>query len=135
MLTILEFIWEMLKTNLGSISINLGKKLHENRLICEVWYYKLLIILQNGFITSLPHILLWLFSISVGTIADWLIERKIMSITSIRRLCNSIGFFGPAIGLTMLGLAGCNTYLAIMWLYMSVTLNGAVYSGFRVLCT
>ena len=61
-----------------------------------------------------------------------LIEREKMSITSIRRICNSISFFGPAIGLTLLGLAGCNKFLAIMWLYISVTLNGAVYSGFRV---
>ena len=69
----------------------------------------------------------------VGIFADWLIAKEYFSLRSIRRICNSIGFFGPAIGLVFLSFAGCDRTQAIVWLCASVALNGAVYSGFQVI--
>ena len=69
----------------------------------------------------------------VGIFADWLIAKEYFSLRNIRRICNSIGFFGPAIGLVFLSFAGCDRTQAIVWLCASVALNGAVYSGFQVI--
>ena len=69
----------------------------------------------------------------VGIFADWLIAKEYFSLRNIRRMCNSIGFFGPAIGLVFLSFAGCDRTQAIVWLCVSVALNGAVYSGFQVI--
>jgi hypothetical protein len=76
-----------------------------------------------------------LFSMPIGIVADWLIQSGKMSAKNTRRLCNSIGHFGSALGLIGLAFTGCNQTLAIVWLCMSVCLNGAVYSGFQVCVT
>ena len=69
----------------------------------------------------------------IGWMADWLIESKRMSAVNVRRLCNSIGHLGSALGLIGLAFTGCDQTLAIVWLCLSVALNGAVYSGFQVI--
>ena len=75
---------------------------------------------------------MWLLSMPIGLLADKLIKGGTMSAKNVRRICNSIGHFGPAIGLIGLAFTGCDKTLAIVWLCISVGLNGAVYSGFQV---
>ena len=76
---------------------------------------------------------MWLLSIPIGWMADWLIESNRMSPKNVRRIANSIGHLGSAAGLVGLAFTGCDQSLAIVWLCLSVGLNGAVYSGFQVI--
>ena len=41
---------------------------------------------------------MWLFSMPIGWMADWLIESQRLSVKNVRRICNSIGHFGSALG-------------------------------------
>ena len=75
---------------------------------------------------------MWLFSMPIGLLSDWLIESGKMKARNVRRLCNSIGHYGSALGLIGLAFTGCDKTAAIVWLCLSVCLNGAVYSGFQV---
>ena len=75
---------------------------------------------------------MWVFSAPIGLLADWLIESRRLSVVNVRRLCNSIGHYGSALGLIGLAFTGCDKTAAVLWLCLSVCFNGAVYSGFQV---
>ena len=75
---------------------------------------------------------MWLFSIFVGKWSDFLIRQQILTVKKARRISNSIGFVGPAIGMVLLSIAGCNYALSSVLVCIAVGLNGAVYSGFQV---
>lgn len=68
----------------------------------------------------------------MGFLADFMISKKGFSIAFVRKLFNSIAFFGPTLGLIWLAFVGCDRTLAVVALSLSVGLNGAVYSGFQV---
>ena len=92
----------------------------------------MLILFQSGFVSALPYLLYFIFSTLTGWLADWLKKSEKLSLTNVRRLFNSIAFMGPAIGLICLSFVGCDKTQAIIWLCLSVSLNGAVNSGFQV---
>jgi hypothetical protein len=64
--------------------------------------------------------------------ADWLITTNKFSITTTRKILNSIGQFGPAICLALVSYTGCNRALTVFLLTVGIGLNGAIYSGFKV---
>ncbi len=90
-----------------------------------------LFFLQNGFLSALPYFLMWICSMPMGLIADWLIQSKRLSTKNVRRLFNCIGHYGSALGLLGLAFTGCDKTAAVVWLCVSVGLNGAVYSAFQ----
>lgn len=53
--------------------------------------------LQNSFLSALPYLGAWLFSMLSGVIADFLIERGVFSVTIVRKLLTVAGkeFFSP----------------------------------------
>ncbi|XP_063709965.1 putative inorganic phosphate cotransporter [Culicoides brevitarsis] len=84
---------------------------------------------MSGFLSGLPHLLRILFSLFFSWCADYLLRHEKMSRTNVRKVGTAIstivnGFF-------VLGLAysGCNSFLAIVMLNLSVGFHGAVSSG------
>lgn len=65
--------------------------------------------------------------------ADWLITTNKFSITVTRKIFNSIGQFGPAICLAVVSYTGCNRVLTVFLLTIGISLNGGIYSGFKVI--
>lgn len=65
-------------------------------------------------------------------IADWLITTNKFSITVTRKILNTIGQFGPAICLAVVSYTGCNRVLTVFLLTVGISLNGGIYSGFKV---
>jgi len=47
--------------------------------------------LQNGILSSLPYIAMWIFSIVASCVADWLIYSGRLSLTRTRKVFNCIG--------------------------------------------
>ena len=74
---------------------------------------------------------MWGATIFCGNLAAYLRSKDIRS-EYIRKLFNTIGHIGPALGLLGLSFSGCNHNLVIFWFCMSVMLNGASNSGFQV---
>lgn len=64
--------------------------------------------------------------------ADWLISSNKFSITSTRKVFNAIGQYGPAICLAAVSYTGCDRVLTVFLLTVGISLNGAIYSGFKV---
>lgn len=87
-------------------------------------------IADNSFVSALPYLVMWIFSIVVGLFADYLRTAGYLSTTATRKIFNSIGIYGPMVCLILVGYAGCNKVTAIALLCGAVGLNGAVYSGY-----
>lgn len=75
---------------------------------------------------------MWLFSMFISHIADWMISSGKCSHTVTRKLINSIGQYAPAVALIAASYTGCNPSMTIAIITIGVGLNGAIYSGFKV---
>ncbi|XP_026867484.1 sialin isoform X1 [Electrophorus electricus] len=90
---------------------------------------------QNSFLSALPYLGAWLFSILSGVLADSLLEREILSITTVRKIFTlveirvSIGLLLPAGFLFAVGFTGCSSTLAVTFLTVSTTIGGISAAG------
>jgi hypothetical protein len=48
-------------------------------------------VFQNGLLSALPYLAMWLFSMFISHVADWMISSNRFSITVTRKIINSIG--------------------------------------------
>lgn len=87
---------------------------------------------ENGILSSVPYLGMWISSLFLSMMADWFISTKRLSISATRKLLNCIGQFGPAICLAVVSYTGCNRALTVFLLTIGISLNGAIYSGFKV---
>lgn len=87
---------------------------------------------QNGVYSALPYFAMWLFSMLISHVADWMISSGKFTHTTTRKIVNSIGQFAPAFALIAASYTGCNDWLTITIITLGVGLNGAIYSGFKV---
>ncbi|KAJ8676242.1 hypothetical protein QAD02_012028 [Eretmocerus hayati] len=87
---------------------------------------------SNGTVSALPYLAMWIFSMLISHVADWMISSGRFNHTVTRKLVNAIGQFGPAIALVAASYTGCNQALTVALLTIGVGLNGGIYSGFKV---
>ncbi|CAB3221213.1 unnamed protein product [Arctia plantaginis] len=88
---------------------------------------------ENGNLSSLPYIAMLILSFIFSWIADFLVNRRIISLVTSRRIFNSIALWGPAVALIGLSyLPPGHLTLAVVLLTVTVGLNGAHYSGFMM---
>ncbi|KAI4456291.1 solute carrier family 17 [Holotrichia oblita] len=88
---------------------------------------------SNGLLSAAPYLALWLTSFFMSYMADFLYNRKILSMTNTRKLAAGVGFLGPALALLILGLLGePHRAAAISLLIIAVGINSAIYSGTEV---
>ncbi|KAI1901770.1 hypothetical protein AGOR_G00037820 [Albula goreensis] len=84
---------------------------------------------QNGFLSALPYLGGWLFSVSSGIIADTLLERELLGVTAVRKIFTLTGLLLPAAFLTAVGFVGCSGVLAVTFLTLSTSLGGTSAAG------
>lgn len=94
--------------------------------------YYFVLFSQNGFVSALPYLSMWLFSMFISHVADWMISSSNFNHTVTRKIINGIGQFGPALALAAASYTGCNRWLTVALLTIGIGLNGAIYSGFKV---
>uniref|UniRef100_U5ETM3 Putative inorganic phosphate cotransporter n=1 Tax=Corethrella appendiculata TaxID=1370023 RepID=U5ETM3_9DIPT len=87
---------------------------------------------DNGILSALPYLAMWLFSIFISWVADWMISSNRFSHTATRKIINSIGQYGPAVCLIAASYTGCDRILTVALLTIGVGLNGGIYSGFKI---
>jgi len=87
---------------------------------------------SNALLSALPYLVMWMFSIVISQVADWLNRQKIATITTIRKAANTISHGGPAVCLIAVAYAGCDPFVTMVLLTLAVGLQGAVYSGYMV---
>ncbi|XP_008205224.1 putative inorganic phosphate cotransporter isoform X2 [Nasonia vitripennis] len=87
---------------------------------------------SNGLVSALPYLAMWLFSMVISHVADWMISSGRFNHTITRKIINGIGQFGPAVALVAASYTGCSPWLTVSLLTIGVGLNGGIYSGFKV---
>ncbi|XP_068633115.1 putative inorganic phosphate cotransporter [Battus philenor] len=86
---------------------------------------------NNGVLSSLPYLAMYLLSFPMGAMTDLIIRRGWLSTSNTRRLFNTIGLWGPAIaliGLTYIPEGSASA--AVVMLTVSVGLNAGQYAGY-----
>ncbi|CAH1107273.1 unnamed protein product [Psylliodes chrysocephalus] len=87
---------------------------------------------DNGVLSALPYLAMWIFSIFISHVADFLLTKPYFTHTIVRKLINGIGQYGPAVALVAVSYTGCDKWLTVAILSVGVGLNGGIYSGFKV---
>lgn len=88
---------------------------------------------KNALLSALPYFCMWIMSMILSPISDWLTNRGTLSIEFSRKMFNSIGLWGPM--LALLGLAYVpkgSVELAVALLTVAIGINSATYLGFQV---
>lgn len=85
----------------------------------------------NGLLSALPYLAMWLMAMLFAVLADALISHNV-SITTTRKLLNSVGQYGPAIMLFLVGYMHESLMLTMLLFTLGLGLNGAIYSGFKI---
>ncbi|KAH8395974.1 hypothetical protein KR222_000604 [Zaprionus bogoriensis] len=85
----------------------------------------------NGVLSALPYLAMWIMAMVFGFVADALIRRNV-SITTTRKIMNSLGQYGPAMALLAVGYASESLVLTVALFTIGMGLNGAIYSGFKI---
>ncbi|KAE8282262.1 Sialin H(+)/nitrate cotransporter H(+)/sialic acid cotransporter [Larimichthys crocea] len=84
---------------------------------------------SNGFLSALPYLGAWLFSTLSGVVADLLIERKVFSVTAVRKIFTLTGLLPGSACLVAVGYAGCSHILTVIFLTLTSTIGGVSASG------
>ncbi|KAL4720023.1 hypothetical protein ACJJTC_008707 [Scirpophaga incertulas] len=84
----------------------------------------------NGIMSAIPYLGKFLMSFFFGYGADLVIKKKWFNVTTTRKICNSIGFFVPGLGLIGLSYAPSDPILAVILLTVAVAPNAGHLSGF-----
>ena len=87
---------------------------------------------ENGLYSSLPFLTMFLVAQVVGFISDFIIKRKYLGVTNVRKLFTVIAAYGPAIFIVVASYSGCDEVLVVIWFTVGLGVMGTFYSGFKV---
>ncbi|XP_046660055.1 putative inorganic phosphate cotransporter isoform X3 [Homalodisca vitripennis] len=89
-------------------------------------------IAENGLVSAIPYLTMWICSLLIGGLADWMLTRNIMTITPLRKLLASVGAIGPGAGAVLASYAGCDKLLVTIMFTIGMGLMGFCYASLRV---
>ncbi|XP_037294468.1 putative inorganic phosphate cotransporter [Manduca sexta] len=88
---------------------------------------------ENGKLSALPYVAMYILSFVFSWTADFLVNRNIVQLVTSRKIFNTIAHWGPAVALLGLSyLPPGHLTLAVVILTLTVGLNGAHYVGFML---
>ncbi|KAL1509306.1 hypothetical protein ABEB36_004068 [Hypothenemus hampei] len=88
---------------------------------------------SNSLLSALPYLTLWIFSFFVGYISDLIVNKRLISITTSRKIFNTIGLCVPALALVILAFISPDQKTqAVILLIFAVSFNAAVFAGWGV---
>ncbi|VVC45758.1 Sugar transporter, conserved site,Major facilitator superfamily domain,Major facilitator [Cinara cedri] len=87
---------------------------------------------ENGLLSSLPYVAQWITSILSSILADRFINRRVLSVTAVRKIYAVIGNVGPGLGVMAASYVGCNKVMATFYFTLGMALMGFCYPSIRV---
>lgn len=87
---------------------------------------------DNGFLSALPYLCMWIFSFPVCWLADFVNKHNLLSPVVTRKLWTTISQSGVSIMLIMVGFAGHDTVTAITLFTIAVSLSTFLFSGYNI---
>ncbi|XP_077289182.1 putative inorganic phosphate cotransporter isoform X2 [Arctopsyche grandis] len=86
---------------------------------------------QSGFLSAIPYLVSWITLLIYSTVADYLINNKIMEVTTMRKMNNTIGTWGPATAMVLLTFVPeRHFYLTMAIVVLMVSLDAINSLGF-----
>lgn len=85
-----------------------------------------------GLYSSLPYLLKWIISISSGFLCDYLISKKYVTTTNIRKIVAGLCGILPASFILAASYAGCNKLIVVIWFTLGMGFLGLYYSSLRI---
>ncbi|KAJ1524954.1 hypothetical protein ONE63_009810 [Megalurothrips usitatus] len=131
--------WKSILTSLpfwGILAAHMGQNYGYETLLTQLpTFMKQILhfnIKDNGILSALPYLCMWIFSNICAFMADWLIWKRGMTATFTRKLLNAIGLVGPAVCMIGASYTGCSSSSTVALLSMGVGLMGATMSAYRI---
>ncbi|XP_052747704.1 putative inorganic phosphate cotransporter isoform X2 [Galleria mellonella] len=87
---------------------------------------------SNGLMSALPYLSMFLLSFPFGFFSNYVLNKKWLSTTTTRKICNSIGLFGPALALIALCYTPADVTITVIMLTLVVGLNAGHIMGFML---
>lgn len=87
---------------------------------------------DNGLLSALPYVIKYFVSFAFAWLADFLNNGQYISLTLNRKIGNSVGLWGPAVILVILGFVQNDSNTCVLMLTLAVALNGATYVGYNI---
>ncbi|XP_050536616.1 sialin-like isoform X2 [Daktulosphaira vitifoliae] len=87
---------------------------------------------SDGIVSALPYLAMWLCQFPVTYIADILNKKNVTSLTTSRKIWNTVGMSGGAIGLMFLAYMGENANAAITLYIIVVAIGCCTNVGFNI---
>lgn len=87
---------------------------------------------NNGYLSALPYLCMWLCSVVTSWLADKMITSDFMSRTNVRKLGTTIASIGPGAFLIGASYAGCDRVVVVVMFTIGMTLMGTFYPGMKV---
>jgi len=87
---------------------------------------------QNGLWSSLPYLVMWFTSLGCGWVCDFLVKRKLMTLTFSRKFFTSLASMGPAVFIVVASYVGCDRILAVWMFTIAMGFMGCYYCGMKV---
>lgn len=88
---------------------------------------------SNGSLSASVYLSQLVVGLVSSYLADYLRKKEILRVTNVRKLFQSIGLLGQAVGLVGATFAGCDWMLAFAMLLLACTSSGALYGSESVL--
>lgn len=87
---------------------------------------------NNGFVSSLPYLVMWFCSTASSWLADRIITKGIMSRTNVRKIGTTIASLGPAAFIIAASYASCDGTLVVTMFTIGMAMMGTFYPGMKV---
>ncbi|KAJ8681205.1 hypothetical protein QAD02_016992 [Eretmocerus hayati] len=87
---------------------------------------------NNGYVSSIAYLCMWLGSLVTSWIADWTIANGHYTITKVRKIGSTIALLLPAIFIVAASYAGCDRLMVVIMFYIGMTLMGTALPGIMV---
>nr|XP_012144752.1 PREDICTED: putative inorganic phosphate cotransporter isoform X2 [Megachile rotundata] len=87
---------------------------------------------NNGLLSALPYLTMWICSIITSYLADWMIRTGVMSRTNVRKLGTTIASVGPGAFIIGASYAECDRTVVVVMFTIGTTLMGTFYPGMKV---
>lgn len=89
-------------------------------------------IAQTGLRSALPYLAMWIVAIFSGILVDWLLSKKVFSVTNTRKIFTTFASVGPALGIIGASYAGCDKTAVTGLFALGMGLMGFFYPSLKV---
>lgn len=84
---------------------------------------------QNGLLSALPYLVQWVFSLIYSSYMDRLLKEDRLSTVQVRKLSMVIANYFPMVSLVLMSWVGCDRWLAVVLICVTVGTTGASLCG------